>query len=114
MIRVLLLGGLVGIGMLVTFGRDTAQLRASRKMLFLLILTLGVLAVLNPDTVTTIANFFGIGRGADLLLYVLTMMTLTTTTFAYLEKKRWDRRQAALVQRLAIVEAELLALQQRQ
>jgi hypothetical protein len=113
MIRIFLFAGFVGIGMLVTFGRDTAQFRASRKVLFLFILALGVMAVLYPDTVTAIANVFGVGRGADLLLYVLTMMTLTTTTFGYLDKKRSDRREAVLVQRVAIIEAELLALQRR-
>jgi small membrane protein len=105
MIRIVLLAALIAIGAMVTFGSNTAGLRASRKLLFLTTLLAGCLAVLFPELVSDLAGLLGVGRGTDLLLYVMTVMLLTVTLTGYLEKKRAERREAKVVQELALLQA---------
>jgi hypothetical protein len=107
MIRVVLLTALISIAGFVTFGRNTAGMRASRKLLFLATLLSGCVAVLFPVLVQDIAEFLGVGRGTDLLLYVMTVMVLTMSLTNYIEKKRVERREATMVQRIAILEAQI-------
>jgi small membrane protein len=110
MIRIVLLVALIGIGAMVTFGSNTAGLRASRKLLFLTTLMAGCVAVLFPELVSDVATFLGVGRGTDLLLYVMTVMLLTVTLTGYMEKKRAERREAKVVQAMALLEAEVQEL----
>jgi small membrane protein len=107
MIRVVLLGALVAIGAMVTFGKNTAGLRAGRKLLFVSTLLAGCVAVLFPELVSDLATLLGVGRGTDLLLYVMTIMLLTVTLTGYTEKKRAEHREARMVQALALLEAEV-------
>jgi small membrane protein len=110
MIRVILLGALIAIGAFITFGRNTAVLRAGRKLIFLAILLSGCVAVLFPDLVSDLANLVGVGRGTDLLLYVMTITVLSLTLTSYIDKKRTERREATLAQAIAILEAQVQEL----
>jgi hypothetical protein len=107
MIRIVLVLSLIGIGAMVTFGRNTAGVRAGRKLLFLGTLLSGCVAVLFPELVTDLATLLGVGRGTDLLLYVMTVMLLTVTLTGYMEKKAAERREARVVQELTLLEAEV-------
>jgi small membrane protein len=107
MIRLVLLTALIGIGAFVTFGRDTAGLRASRKLLFLATTFSGCVAVLFPELVQDIADVLGVGRGTDLLLYVVTIMVLSMALTLFVNKQRSERREATLVQSIAILQAQL-------
>jgi small membrane protein len=107
MIRVILLGALIAIGATVTFGKNTAGLRAGRKLLFVSTLLAGCVAVLFPELVSDLATLLGVGRGTDLLLYVMTIMLLTVTLTGYTEKKRAEHREARMAQSLALLEAEV-------
>jgi hypothetical protein len=107
LIRIVLLVALIAIAAMVTFGANTAGLRASRKLLFLTVLMAGCVAVLFPELVSDLATVLGVGRGTDLLLYVMTVMLLTVTLTGYLEKKRAERREAKVVQAMALLQAEV-------
>ncbi len=107
MIRLVLLTGLIGIAIFVTFGRDSAGLRASRKLLFLAITFSGCVAVLFPELVQDIADVLGVGRGTDLLLYIVTIMVLSMAVTMFVSKQHAERREATLVQSLAILQAQL-------
>ena len=107
MIRLVLLTALIGIAVFVTFGRDTAGLRASRKLLFLATTFSGCIAVLFPELVQDLADFLGVGRGTDLLLYVVTIMVLSLSLTLFVSKQRAERREATLVQTLAILQAQV-------
>jgi len=113
MIRIVLLSALIAIGAFVTFGRNTAGLRASRKLLFLAVLLSGCLAVLFPELTQDLAMLVGVGRGTDLLLYVATVMMLTVSLVGYIDKKRTERREATMVQTIAILQAEIEELRGR-
>jgi hypothetical protein len=113
LIRILLLTALIAIGGFVTFGRNTAGLRAGRKLLFLAVLLSGCLAVVFPELTQDLATLVGVGRGTDLLLYVATIMVLTMSLVGYIDKKRTERREATIVQNIAILQAEIEELRGR-
>ncbi|MFE7189049.1 DUF2304 domain-containing protein [Kitasatospora sp. NPDC057541] len=96
---------MVGTGVLVlAFIRrwDAAHTRAWKRMAFFAFVIANVYAVLRPQDVTWIANKLGVGRGTDLVLYLLVVamafMTLNTfMRFRSLEKKLTDLARTVAV-----------------
>ncbi|MFJ2866302.1 DUF2304 domain-containing protein [Kitasatospora sp. NPDC087314] len=96
---------MVGTGVLVlAFVRrwDAAHTRAWKRMAFFAFVVANVYAVLRPQDVTWIANQLGVGRGTDLVLYLLVVamafMTLNTfMRFRSLEKKLTDLARSVAV-----------------
>ncbi|WP_327677882.1 DUF2304 domain-containing protein [Kitasatospora sp. NBC_00458] len=96
---------MVGTGVLVlAFVRrwDAAHTRAWKRMAFFAFVIANVYAVLRPEDVTWIANKLGVGRGTDLVLYLLVVamafMTLNTfMRFRSLEKKLTDLARTVAV-----------------
>ena len=71
-IKMLLIAAVLGFGVLVM--RDRAgQHQLVRRATMLLVAAAGVVAVLWPNLTTYLANAVGVGRGTDLVLYVLVM-----------------------------------------
>jgi hypothetical protein len=87
--------------------RTTHQVRAWQKLGLLLITVLGVFVVIFPDTSNTIAHKVGVGRGADLLLYLLTIAFIMTGLNLYLKGKEEERRIVILARKIALMEAEI-------
>lgn len=105
-VKALLIGTLlIAAAALIIPGRG-ARGQAIQKLTVLLAVFVGVLAVLFPQVTTAVANLLGIGRGVDLVLYLLIVLfigfVLTTTT----RLRRVDRDLTLLARRLALLEAE--------
>jgi hypothetical protein len=79
---------------------------ASVKIGFSLFMIFGVLAVLFPDQVTVVANWLGVGRGTDLLLYGMVVAFGFATINTYLRFKELELRYAKLVRAVAIQNSE--------
>ena len=62
--------------------------------------------VLEPDAATTLANYFGIARGADFLFYLSHLVLFLIAFIYYLKFKDMEIRLARLVRGLAISQAE--------
>lgn len=75
------------------------------RILLLVITACGLLLVTNPDIATRIANLFGIGRGADLLLYLFVIAGLFFAVGISSENKRLQRQITELVRHIAISNA---------
>lgn len=63
-----------------------------------------VVGVLAPDAVTRIANLAGVGRGTDLVIYVLVVAFLFTTAGQRRRMREVDDRLAALTRAQALLE----------
>jgi hypothetical protein len=87
--------------------RNTAHLKASRKLLFFAFLVVTIVAVLQPDLLTKIAHAVGVGRGADLLLYITVVAFIFVTMNVYLKFKDYEYKIVQLTRRLALYEAKL-------
>lgn len=83
----------------------TAKLQAFKRIGFLLFCAFGVLAVLKPDLMTWLAHQVGVGRGTDLLLYMLTVVFAFFSLNTYLRFKDTERRLTKLARAMAIRDA---------
>ncbi|HEX6416348.1 MAG TPA: DUF2304 domain-containing protein [Candidatus Saccharimonadales bacterium] len=85
--------------------RNTHSGKASKKIVLVLLAIAMVVAVLFPDMTTSIANVFGIGRGADLLLYATVLVFIFYVLNNYLRQQDQRDMMFRLARRLAIIEA---------
>ena len=76
-IKILLISAALGVAVLVLREKVPRQQEATRRAAGLLVVLTGIIAVLWPDLTTRAANAVGVGRGTDLVLYLL------VTVFAY-------------------------------
>jgi len=65
-----------------------------------------IVAVVNPTQVTRFANLLGIGRGADIILYALTLAFLSLSFFFYAQQLRLRRELSKLAGYIALSNAE--------
>lgn len=110
MIRAVLVFALFAMAVLVTVGPQAAWVRASRRVFFLVVLLAGSVAVYDPDLVQKAANLLNVGRGTDLVLYFVTVFVLGLSFALYTDRKRQERREARLVQEIALLAARVDAL----
>jgi small membrane protein len=84
------------------------RMQAGKRIAFFAFLALNAWAVVRPNDVTWVANRLGVGRGADLVLYLLVAGFALATLNTYLRFRELDRRFTDLTRTLAIREAELV------
>ena len=108
-IKLLLLAALAAAGYTLMHGRRTALSLLVRRALAMGAIVVGVLAVLFPDAVTGVANAVGVGRGTDLIVYLLCVAFLFTTIGLHLRLAALHDRFVELARRVAIDEASAAA-----
>ncbi len=107
-IQVVLLAGVV-LGLLLFVRRwHGVRMQAGKRLGLVAFGLLNVYAVLRPDDVTWVANRLGVGRGADLVLYLLVVAFILGMLNFYLRFKTMDRRLTDLARTVAIREAEIV------
>ena len=62
-------------------------------------------AILRPASMTRLANLVGIGRGADLVMYVMILAVLVLASYFYTRMIRAEESISRIVRHLAIREA---------
>jgi len=98
----------LGIIVVVLGGKQTNAARAWKKIT-LCLLALGMsIAVIFPETTNNLAHLIGVGRGADLLLYVLTVAFIGYAVNSYLHRQRDEHVVHKLARRIALNEAQIL------
>lgn len=63
-------------------------------------------AIAFPDVLVWLAQILGIGRGADLVLYVSILATFAAFFFTYLRFRRVEEQLTEIVRQIAIRDAE--------
>jgi hypothetical protein len=107
LIQVLLIIGFLIFLWWVLSNPSSYQVRAWTKILASLFVLLAILTVIFPDSTNSIAHWVGVGRGADLLLYILTLAFIFVMFNSYIQEKRLQKRIVLLARRLAIIEANM-------
>jgi len=79
----------------------------SRPLLWLA----AAVAVWRPDLTTRVAQFLGIGRGADLLLYALALAFLAALFYFYRKSRQLEGDITRLVRHIALTTTESVAEQ---
>ncbi len=96
---------LFGVALLFAFflkHHGTSRAAAWVKIAFVLAGAFGVFAVLRPDDVSQFAQLVGVGRGTDLLVYVLAVGFAFYTIHTYLRFKEMEGRYARLARAIAL------------
>lgn len=87
--------------------RGSSKVRAYKKLFLVVVMIGAVVAVLYPGVTSNIAKIVGVGRGADLVFYVTTIVVLFTLLNDYVKDKEEDRRTVKLARRVALLEEQL-------
>jgi hypothetical protein len=90
-----------------------ALLRGDRPRWVLLlrfvVFAAAAVAIWNPESTTRLARALGIGRGADLLIYVVAIFVVVAFFYFYQTTRRLERDITRLVRELALERAASVA-----
>lgn len=84
-----------------------ARGQAIRRLMVLLTITLGIVAVAFPNLTQVVADWFGVGRGTDLVLYLLIVVFIAYVVSSSAHSRKTDRTLTVLARKVALTEAEL-------
>ncbi|MDF1599739.1 DUF2304 domain-containing protein [Mesorhizobium sp. YIM 152430] len=86
-----------------------AQFRRSRPISIAIILccVVGFVFVISPDLSTSVANYLGVGRGADLVIYLVAIVTLAGIFNLHLRIRASDHLVTELARAFAISTARV-------
>jgi hypothetical protein len=106
LIKILLLAALAVVGYFAVRGSRRALHRVAWRGFVVAALMAAVVSVVFPDVLTWMANKVGVGRGADLLLYMLTIAFMLVSVVLFRRLADLERRYVTLSRTLAIREAQ--------
>lgn len=105
MIQALLILAALALAAYFLASRKKARTKAWVKIGFLLFIIAAIWAILRPDDVTVVANWLGVDRGTDLLLYCLTIAFFFTTMSTWIRFREQEVRYARLARAVALQNA---------
>jgi hypothetical protein len=95
------------VGLYLLKARRSASQQAIRRLVILLALITGFVAVLFPTLTTVMAASLGIGRGADLLLYAFVVFALFYVVHQYRRQLWQEKVTTDLARALTLTQAEI-------
>lgn len=100
---------LAALGALFYFVRraHNVRIRASKRIAFFAFIVVNIYAVLRPDDTTWIAQQIGIGRGTDLVVYLLVVAFVFGMLNTYLRQREISNHLTDLARTVALRDAEL-------
>jgi len=81
------------------------RIQAWKKIIGIVFVLVAIAFIVSPQQTNHLAHLFGVGRGADLLLYILTVAFIFTVSGQYLKNKQEEKRAIQLTRKIAILEA---------
>lgn len=105
MIQIILILAVFGALLFTLFGRQSSSKHAWKKIMFVLLAILMIFAVAFPEVTTDLAHLLGVGRGADLLLYFITVGFIWAALNGYMHKQRERDLLYRLARRVSLIEA---------
>lgn len=106
LIQVAIIIAAISLFLFVIAGRQTHAAKAWKKIALCLLAVAMVIAVLFPESTNVVANFVGVGRGADLLLYVLVIAFIVYAINNYIHQQRDRDALYRLARKVALIDAE--------
>jgi len=83
-----------------------ARKQALRRVLMLLFILAAASSVFFPQAWTWVANLLGIGRGADLLLYLLVLIFIGFVASTYRRFRQLETSLTTVARELALLKAQ--------
>lgn len=110
LIQVILVGAAVLLFLFFVRSSHSVRTQAFKRIGFVVFLILSLDAVLRPDDTTWLAHKVGVGRGADLLLYMLVAAFAFFAVNTFLRFRNLERRFTDLARAVALRDAQLPTL----
>jgi hypothetical protein len=101
-IQVLLIAAVVALLVYLLRSRTNAKAKAWVKVGYVVFVIAAIYAIIRPDDTTVLANWLGVARGTDLLLYALIIAFVFTTLSTYLRFKELELKYARLARAVAL------------
>ncbi len=86
---------------------------AIKRLVAIVCAVAALLAIVFPEALTWVANLLGIGRGADLLLYLSILAAMLFAIASLRSRARQDARVTELARAVALMEARLTEERER-
>ena len=109
-IRILLIVSTLWIAWYFLSTRGSSRSNAFKKVLLISFVLFAIIAVIDPKTLTYVANLVGVGRGTDLLVYALAQLITFQLFNTYAKDKHNQKQIALLARRIAILEVSTSAV----
>jgi small membrane protein len=106
LIQVVLVVAIVVIALVLVRGAQTPRHRAVRRAMLVCFAAFAALSVVYPNVWNAVANFVGVGRGTDLLLYLLIIAFLGFVVTSYLRFRQMEADLTELARRIALDESD--------
>lgn len=81
-------------------------LSRTAAILWTVLWALGIAVALRPEVASLLARFFGVGRGADLAIYLSIVFSYYLMFRLYLRIEKTERDMTVLVRKLAMKDAD--------
>lgn len=107
LIKILLIALVLVLSLYMFKANLGAKQTAWRRLGILAFAVAAVIVVIFPGITTTVARFVGVGRGADLLLYVLVVVVLYNMLMQAKQRNAAERRLTKLAREVAITHTVL-------
>lgn len=104
-IQTLLIAGFVILLLMLLSNPGNLKIQASKKIIGVLFVCAAIFFIVFPEKSNDIAHMLGVGRGADLLLYILTLAFIFVSLNFYLQIKEEQNKNVKLARKIAIIEA---------
>ena len=104
-IKALLIASFALVGLIMVVPRTGARPLALRRLSTLLLIVVAILAVINPAWLSQLAALVGVGRGTDLVVYVLAVLFFGHTVASRTRTTQINQQITDLARKLAIAEA---------
>ncbi|HEY3534408.1 MAG TPA: DUF2304 domain-containing protein [Pedococcus sp.] len=85
--------------------RQRVELRAGSRILAIVLAAAAIASIADPGIMQRAAELLGVGRGTDLLLYILVVVFTLTSLGLYFRIRESDQRVRKLARALAIERA---------
>ena len=105
-IQWLLVPAVIGAVLVSLRSRNSLRGQARRKIVAVVTLVAGVVAVINPSILQAIADFVGIARGVDLILYGLALVIIYLVGSVSVRFREHEAKVVLLSRALALQDAE--------
>jgi small membrane protein len=107
LIKLLLVAAFLGLFVWAFRNRARVGLRAGARIAMFVFTAMAVASILWPNITQVVADFLGVTRGTDLVLYALVVAFFVTSVGSYFRFREQDRKLVEVVRANAIREAIL-------
>jgi hypothetical protein len=105
-IKILLISGVIGAVVYALRGSQSSTNLAIRRLGGILFALVAAISIIFPDSVTWIAQAVNVGRGTDLVLYILVIAFLYVSIALYQRLHVLERRLIDLTRELALMHGD--------